>query len=65
MDSMSLHNISLVEDVGMHWTPSKQKFIADLHPKQNIVVHHFFLRWMIANGFKVTNSKKETKSKNC
>jgi len=48
------HNIFLVEDVSMHWKPSKQKFIVDFHPKQNIVVHQVLLRWMLANGFRVT-----------
>jgi hypothetical protein len=39
-DSMSPYNLSLVENKGMHWTPSKQMLIADLEPKRNIVVHH-------------------------
>ena len=53
-DSLSPYNISKVEDGGVHWTSSKQKLIADLHPKENIVVHHVLLRWMVANGFNVT-----------
>jgi hypothetical protein len=40
--------------MGMHWTPSKQKLIADLDPKENIVVHPVLLRWMVNNGFKIT-----------
>ena len=39
--------------MGMHWTPSKQKLIAELDPKQNIVVHHVLLRWMVSNSFRV------------
>ena len=38
----------------MHWNPSKQKLIADLDPKLNIVVHHVLLRWMVTSGFRVT-----------
>ena len=53
-DSLSPYNRSLVEDMGMHWTPSKQKLIADLDPKENIVVHHVLLHWMVSNGFKIT-----------
>ena len=37
----------------MHWTPLIQKLVADHHPKQNIVVHHVLLKWMLANGFKI------------
>jgi hypothetical protein len=44
----------LVEDMGMHWTPSEQKLISDLDPKENIVVHHVLLWWMVNNGFKIT-----------
>jgi len=33
--SSSPYNISLVEDRGMLWTPSKQKFIEDIDLKQN------------------------------
>ena len=40
--SLSSYNLSLVENGAMHWTPSKQKLIVNLHPQQNIVVHHFF-----------------------
>ena len=35
----------------MHWTPSKQKLIADLSLRQNIVVHYVLLRWILANSF--------------
>ena len=52
-DSLSPYNRSLVDDMGMHWTPSKQKLIADLDPKQNIVVHHVLLHWIVNNGFKI------------
>ena len=52
-ESFSLYYRSLAEDMGMHWISSKQKLIADLDPKQNIVVHHLLLRWMVSNGFKV------------
>ena len=53
-DSLSPYNLSLVEDGSMHWVPSKQKLIVDLNPKQNIVVHHVLLWWMLSNCFKVT-----------
>ena len=53
-DSLSPYNLSLVEDESMRWTLSKQKLIADLHLKRNIVVHPVLWRWMLANGFKVT-----------
>ena len=49
----SPYNLSLVEDGDMHWTPSKQKLIADLHSKQNFVIHHSLLRGILANGFNV------------
>ena len=42
----------------MQWTPSKQKLIANLHPKRNICVHHVLLRWMLVNGFKVPKIHK-------
>ena len=45
----------MVKDGGMHWIPLKQKLIADLHLKQNIVVRHILLRptHMLADSFKV------------
>ena len=60
-DSLSPHNISLIEDGRMHWTPSDQKLIADPPPKQYIVVHLIPLRWMVANGFRVTQILKAYK----
>ena len=53
-DSLSPRNRRLVEVDGLHWAPSKQKLIADLLPKKNIVVHHVALKWMCNNGFNVT-----------
>ena len=35
-DSLNPYNLSLVEDWGMYWTPSKHKLIAELHSKQNV-----------------------------
>jgi hypothetical protein len=52
-DFLSPHNISLVEDGGMHWTPSKQKLIVDLDSKQSIAVHQVVSQWMVVNGFRV------------
>ena len=40
---------------GVHWTPSEQKVIAELHPKENTVLDHVLLRCMLTNGFKGTN----------
>jgi hypothetical protein len=34
LDSLSPRNRSLVEEERMHWSPSKQKLIADLLPKK-------------------------------
>ena len=41
----------------MHWMSSKQKLIAELHPKQNNAVHHLLLQWMRSSGSKVTKMK--------
>ena len=32
--------------------------MAGLDPKQNIVVHHVLLRWMVAKGFRVTKTHR-------
>ena len=32
----------------------RKKLIADLYPKQNIVLHYVLVRWMLSSGFKVT-----------
>jgi hypothetical protein len=37
---------------------SKNKLIGDLLPKENIVVHHVMLKWMIAKGFHLTKVRK-------
>ena len=53
-ESLSSNNNSLLEDVGIHWTSSKQKLIAHRHPKQNIFVHCVLLQWILATGFRFT-----------
>ena len=55
-DLLGHFNLFLVEGGGLHWTPSKQKLIADVHQKQNTDVHHVLLWWMLVNGFYVTKT---------
>ena len=54
LESLTPYNLSLVEDGSMHWTPSKQKLISDLHSKLNMIIHNVLLRWMVSKAFRVS-----------
>ena len=49
----------MVEYGTEHWTPSKQKLIANLHPNKYIALLPVLLRWILANGFRVTKIHRD------
>ena len=54
-NSLSVFNINLIEDGGFNWISLKKKLIADLYPKQNIVVHQVLFWRMVVSVFRLTN----------